>query len=396
MYPNILRHPGPTPIPKKVQLAMDQDMISHRTEEFVRLYRETTNRVKPIFGTKQEILLLPSGGTAALEAAVVNTVSPGEDVVVITVGAFGNYFVSICEKYGYKVHKLEKEWGEACTEQDLIEFLKPLSNVKAVFATYNETSTGILNPIEKLANVVRTHTDALFIVDGVSCIGGAPADMDKWGIDILVTGSQKAMMLPPGLALLSVSERAWKVIGQNNTSAYYLNLLSYRDWAEKGMTPNTPAISLIFGLSAVCDLIEEEGGFSETVARHELMKNMVREAMRALSIGLLTSDEFASPTITAILAPEGLEVSSFIGHLKQKYHLDFAGGLGHLQGKIFRFGHMGYCFPSDILQAVSLIEAGLQDFSYSFQPGAGVLAAQKVFLSSGATFGVRHRSWTNS
>lgn len=382
MYPNILRHPGPTPIPKKVQLAMNQDMISHRTEEFVRLYQETTNRVKPIFGTEQDILLLPSGGTAALEAAAVNTVSPGDEVVVITVGAFGNYFVSICEKNGFKVHKLEKSWGEACTEEDLIQFLKPLSNIKAVFATYNETSTGILNPIEKLANVVRTHTDALFIVDGISCLGGAPAEMDQWGIDILVTGSQKAMMLPPGLALLSVSERAWKVIEERNTPSYYLDLLSYREWASKGMTPNTPAISLIFGLSAVCDLIDEEGGFAQTVARHDLMKNMVRESMKALSIGLLTSDEYASPTITAICAPEGIELSPFISHVKEKYHLDFAGGLGHLQGKIFRFGHMGYCFPSDILQAVSLIEAGLQDFSYSFEPGSGVLAAQKVFLSA--------------
>ncbi|WHZ02568.1 alanine--glyoxylate aminotransferase family protein [Neobacillus sp. YX16] len=382
MYPNILRHPGPTPIPKKVQLAMNQDMISHRTEEFVRLYQETTNRVKPIFGTEQDILLLPSGGAAALEAAAVNSVSPGDEVVVITVGAFGNYFVSICEKNGFKVHKLERSWGEACTEEDLIQFLKPLSNIKAVFATYNETSTGILNPIEKLANVVRTHTDALFIVDGVSCLGGAPAEMDQWGIDILVTGSQKAMMLPPGLALLSVSERAWKVIEERNTPSYYLDLLSYREWASKGMTPNTPAISLIFGLSAVCDLIDEEGGFAQTVARHDLMKNMVRESMKALSIGLLTSDEYASPTITAICAPEGIELSPFISHVKEKYHLDFAGGLGHLQGKIFRFGHMGYCFPSDILQAVSLIEAGLQDFSYSFEPGSGVLAAQKVFLSA--------------
>ena len=381
MYSNILRHPGPTPIPKRVQLAMDQDIISHRSPEFVQIYRDTTNRVKTVFGTSQEVLLLPSGGTAALEAAATNTVSPGEEVVVITVGAFGDYFVSICEKYGFQVHKLAKNWGEACTAEELEEFLKPLKNVKAVFATYNETSTGILNPVDKLANVVHSQTDALFIVDGVSGIGGVPAEMDKWGIDILVTGSQKAMMLPPGLALLSVSDRAWKVIENNKTPNYYLNLLSYRDWAEKGMTPNTPAVTLIYGLSAVCDLIEEEG-FDQTVARHELMKNMTREAMRALNIGLLTNDEYASPTITAVLSPEGVDLGKFLGHLKQKYHLDFAGGLGHLQGKMFRFGHMGYCFPSDVLQAVSLLEAGLQDFSYSFEPGAGVKAAQNVFLDS--------------
>lgn len=382
MHPTILRHPGPTPIPKKVELAMAQNMISHRSEEFVKLYRETIKRVKPIFGTKQEILLLPSGGTAALEAAVVNTVSPGDEIVVITVGAFGDYFVSICEKYGLKVHKLEKDWGEACTENELVDFLKPLSNIKAVFATHNETSTGILNPIKQLARAVQEHSDALFIVDSVSGIGGAPAQMDEWGIDILVTGSQKAMMLPPGLALLAVSENAWKVIEANRSTAYYLNLLSYREWAEKGMTPNTPAVSLIMGLSAVCDLIEEEGGIAKTIERHEVMKNMVRASMQALSIELLANDEFASPTITAIRTPEGLDLATYLSHLKNNYRLDFAGGLGHLQGKIFRFGHMGYCFPGDILQAVSLMEAGLQDFSYSFEPGAGVKAAQAVYLSS--------------
>jgi|SRR5690606_4695738 len=224
MYPNILRHPGPTPIPKKVELAMAENMISHRSEEFVKLYRETTERVKPIFGTKQEILLLPSGGTAALEAAVVNTVSPGEEVVVVTVGAFGDYFVSICEKNGLVVHKLEKEWGEACTKEELADFLKPLSNIKAVFATYNETSTGILNPVWELAEAVKEHSDAIFIVDGVSGIGGVPAEMDEWGIDILVTGSQKAMMLPPGLSIVAVNEKAWKVIEANRSNAYYLDL----------------------------------------------------------------------------------------------------------------------------------------------------------------------------
>ena len=382
MYENILRHPGPTPIPKKVQLAMSQDIFSHRSNEFVELYRETTELVKPIFGTKQDILLLPSGGTAALEAAAVNTVSAGEDVVVITIGAFGDYFVSICEKYGFNVHKLEKEWGQACTAEELQQFLQPLKNIKAVFVTYNETSTGILNPIAELAQVVRNETDALLIVDGVSCIGGAPAEMDKWGVDILVTGSQKAMMLPPGLSLVSVSDRAWKVIEENKAPSYYLNLQSYRSWAEKGMTPNTPTITLIYGLNAVCKLIEEEGGFAKTVARHELMKDMVRSAMKALNIGLLTDDEYASPTITAIMAPEGIVLGDFLSHLKQHYHLDFAGGLGHLQGKMFRFGHMGYCFPSDILQAISLMEAGLQDFAYDFEPGAGVLAAHKVFLAA--------------
>lgn len=381
MYENILRHPGPTPIPKRVELAMNQNIMSHRSPEFVTLYRNVTERVKMVFGTTNEVLLLPSGGTAALEAAAVNVAQAGDDVVVITVGAFGDYFVGICEQYGFNVHKLEKPWGEACTAQELADFLAPLTSIKAVFMTYNETSTGILNPVAELAKVVNDTTDALVIVDGVSALGGAPAEMDNWGVDILVTGSQKAMMLPPGLSFISLSERAWQAVEANHIQAYYLNLQSYRSWAQKGMTPNTPTVTLIYGLQAVCDLIDEEGGFANTVARHELMKDMTRAAMRALDIELLTADAYASPTITAIKTPKGLDLAEFLSTLKQNYHLDFAGGLGPLQGEIFRFGHMGYCFPSDVLQAVSLMEAALQDLGYNFTAGAGVLAAQHVFLT---------------
>jgi len=384
MFKNILRHPGPTPIPKEVNMAMAQDMISHRSEEFIHLFQKTAKRVKPLFGTKQDILLVSASGTAALEAAAVNAVSPGEEVAVITIGAFGNYFASICEKFGFKVHKLEKKWGEACTAEELKEFLRPLNNLKAVFATYCETSTGVLNPIEELGKVVRSETDALFIVDGVSCIGAVPAKMDDWDIDILVTGSQKALMLPPGLAFIGVSDLAWEAIEKNQTPVYYLDLLSYREWFKKGMTPNTSPVSLIYGLSAVCDLIEEEG-FEQTIHRHEMTKNMVRSAMKAMNIELLANDEYASPTITAIRTPDGIDLSELILLLKKKYHLDFAGGLGPLQGKIFRFGHMGYCFPSDIFEALSIMESALKELSYPFQPGAGMNAAHNVFSTMGST-----------
>lgn len=380
MYKDILRHPGPTPIPNEVKLAMNQDIISHRSEEFIRLFRETTQRIKPFFGTDEDVLLLAASGTAALEAAAVNVVSHGDEVVVISIGAFGDYFVSICEKFGFKVHKLAKQWGDACTAEELEQFLKPLKGIKAVFATYCETSTGVLNPIRQLAEVVRTQTDALFIVDGVSCIGAVPAEMDHWGIDILVTGSQKALMLPPGLAMVAVSKRAWSVIEENKTQAYYLDLLSYRDWFQKGMTPNTSAVTLLYGLSVVCDLIEQEG-LEQTIQRHMLMAMMVREAMDALGFETLSDHENASPTITAIRTPKGLDANRLITFLKQEYRLDFAGGLGPLQGEIFRFGHMGYCFPSDVFEALSIMEAGLQELSYSFKPGVGLVAAQKVFAS---------------
>ncbi|MFC7394178.1 pyridoxal-phosphate-dependent aminotransferase family protein [Scopulibacillus cellulosilyticus] len=379
MYKTILRNPGPTPVPKQVLQAMNYDMISHRGGEFKELFADTTNRIKPFFGTEQDVFIVTGSGTSALETAVVNTISPGDEVVVVTVGDFGNRFAAICEAYGAVVHRLEIEWGKACTEEELSEFLKQFNHIKAVVATYNETSTGVLNPVAQLANVVHTHSDALFIVDGVSCIGGVKAKMDEWGIDILVTGSQKALMLPPGLAFVSVSDRAWKVIEDNKAPAYYLDLLTYRKSYEKHMTPNTPAVSLIYGLQAVCGMIEEEG-FDETVKRHEIMKKMTREAISALDLPLLTNDEDASPTVTAISEPADLEIEKLRGHLKKKYHIDFAGGQGKLKGKIMRFGHMGYCFPGDVLEAVSIIERGLKDFNHHFEYGAGVKAAQEVYL----------------
>ncbi|GIN73778.1 class V aminotransferase [Bacillus sp. J14TS2] len=380
MYKNILRTPGPTPVPEQVKEAMNHDMISHRSEEFVQLFHQAAKQIKPFFGTEQDVYIITGSGTSVLEAAVVNTISSGDEVAVVSIGTFGDRFVSICKKYGAVVHKLEIEWGKACTGDELAQFLKQYKNIKAVFATYNETSTGVLNPIEDLANAVHMNSDALFIVDGVSCIGGVPAQMDEWGIDILVTGSQKAMMLPPGLAFICVSEKAWSVIDNNHALAYYLDLKQYREWYKKGMTPNTPAVSLIYGLSAACEMIEKEG-LDQTVHRHQLLKSMVREAMSALKFPILTNEQDGSPTVTAVCAPPEINVDELCTHLKKKYHLDLAGGLGKLEGKIFRFGHMGYCFPGDILEAVSLIECALGDLNYSYDLGAGVKAAQKVYSS---------------
>lgn len=379
MHKTILRNPGPTPVPGQVQQAMNHGMISHRGGGVKTLFKETANRLKPLFGTEQDVFIITGSGTSALETAIANTIFPGDEVVVVTVGDFGDRFAAICETYGAVVHKLEIKWGKACTEEELTECLKRFNHIKAVIATYNETSTGVLNPVEQLAKAVHTHSDALFIVDGVSCIGGVDAKMDEWGIDILVTGSQKALMLPPGLAFVSVSEKAWKIIENNQAPAYYLDLLSYRKSYEKHMTPNTPAVSLIYGLQEVCRLIEEEG-FDQTVKRHEIMKKMVRQAIRALGLPLLTNDEDASPTVTAISEPADLSIEKLRTHLKQTYHIDFAGGQGKLKGKIMRFGHMGYCFPGDVLEAVSLIECGLKDLNHQFEYGAGVKAAQEVYL----------------
>lgn len=375
----ILRTPGPTPVPGRVQAAVNQQMIGHRSGEFAELFGKTAERLKPIFGTKEDVLVVTGSGTSALEAAAVNVLSPGDEVIVVVAGAFGDRFASICERYGFVTHRLNVIWGEACRKESLAECLEEHPGAKAVIATFCETSTGVLNPVKELAEVVRGKSEALIIVDGVSCIGGVEAKMDEWGIDILVSGSQKALMLPPGLAFVAVSQRAWKVIEENKQPSFYLNLPAYRDSLAKGMTPYTPAVSLIYGLSEVCSLIEEEG-FEQVVKRHQLMKKMTRAAVSALGLPLLTRDGDASPTVTAISADEGVDVEQLRNIVKENYNITFAGGQKQLKGKLLRIGHMGWCFPSDVITAVSFIELGLRKMNVNIEPGVGVKAAEEVYL----------------
>jgi aspartate aminotransferase-like enzyme len=381
----ILRTPGPTPVPLRVQQAMAQPMLGHRSGEFSELFHETAQRLKPIFGTEQDVFIVTGSGTSVLEMAVVNTIEPGDEVVVVVTGAFGDRFAAICERYGADTHRLDIEWGQACTEDVLAEYLQRYPDVKAVFATYCETSTGVLNPVDRFADVVRSYSEALFIVDGVSCIGGVPAKMDEWGIDILVTGSQKALMLPPGLAFISASERAWNVIEHNQTPSFYLNLPAYRDQYKKKMTPYTPAVSLIFGLAEVCSMLEEEG-LQEVVKRHETMKEMTRAAMKALGLPLLTDDDDASPTVTSVAAKDGVQPDELRKVLRNESGITLAGGQKKLKGEIFRIAHMGYCFPADIITVVSAIETALQKSGHDVSMGTGVRAAQEVTLENVSRF----------
>lgn len=373
-----LRIPGPTPIPPRVAQAMNQPMIGHRSKECSALIRDLSERLKPIFGTKQNPLILTSSGTSALEAAVVNTLSPGEDAMVVITGAFGDRFAKIIQKYGFNLHRVDIEWGKACDPERLQQELKKHPNTKAVFFTYCETSTGVLNPIQALTEVVRTHSDALVIVDGVSCLGAVPSEMDQWGVDIMITGSQKAMMLPPGLAFAAVSERAWKVIETNQTPRFYLDLRSYREKLEQNTTPFTPAVSLLFGLSASLSLIEEEG-LAQTIQRHELMKQMTRAGVKALGLQLMTTDQEASPTVTSIRGGGQEWSSEDLRKELSNIQVVVAGGQQHLKGQIFRIGHMGYCQPLDVCTVLSALEYALKKIGVSFEPGQGVKAALEVW-----------------
>lgn len=376
----ILRIPGPTPIPPRVQMAMSQPMMGHRSGQFSSLFASTAERLKPYFGTTQDVYILAGSGTSALEMSVVNTLQPGEEAGILVTGAFGERFAKICERYGVVAHRLEVPWGQAVTP-DLVEaFLKDKPAVKAVFATYTETSTGVQNPIRELAQTIRTHSDALFIVDAVSCLGAVECEMDAWGVDIVVTGSQKAFMLPTGLAFLAASERAWQVIEQKKPLAFYLDLKAYRKSLADKTTPYTPAVSLIFGLAEVCNMLEEEG-LPAIIKRHELMRDMTRAAIRSLGIPLMAEDAYAAATVTSCDPQGAFDAEALRKVLRTKHNVTIAGGQQHLKGKIFRIGHMGYCEPLDVLQVISALEVSLHQIGAPVELGAGVKAAQEVLIA---------------
>lgn len=381
-HPELLRIPGPTPIPPRVQQAMNETMFGHRGEDAHNLLQEIRQSLKDVFGTKEEVMMLSSSGTSALEAAVVNSVSEGDEVLAVIAGAFGERFAQICETFNLKVHELTYEWGEAAKPADIKEKLEENPNIKAVFLTYSETSTSVLHPIQAISEVVHETSDALVIVDGVSAVGGAETKMDEWKVDIFVSGSQKAFMLPAGLSFIAMSERAQERAKMNNQARFYLDALKHKTYLEDNSTPYTPALSILMGLREVLKMHKEEG-LDKVYERHLLMRDMTRAALQALNIPLLVEeDEFASPTVTAGIIPKD-EADELRNILTDEFGLMFAGGQQHLKGKIIRIGHMGYCSPAHVLQMISLIELGLHKLGHDIMLGKGVAAAQDVYISGG-------------
>jgi aspartate aminotransferase-like enzyme len=374
-----LRIPGPTPIPRRIQEAMARPMTGHRSREASDLIQECSRRLSPLFGTQSPVLLLAGSGTAALEAAAINAVPHGGRALAVVGGAFGERFAEILERAGVHVVRLEIPWGEACDPAALEAALRRKPDVGAVFLTHCETSTGVLHPVEKLTRAVRRHSDALVIVDGVSSIGGVPFHMDEWGVDVVVTGSQKALMLPPGLAAVAVSPRAWETIRENPRPRYYLDLTLYHRSLEEDTTPFTPPLSLMYGLRESLNMLEEEG-LPQVYRRHERLGRMARAGLRALGLRLLAREEDASPTVTAVLGGETWTVDALRGELR-KLGVVVAGGQKKLKEKIFRIGHMGSCDELDLLAALAALEMALARLGASVEFGVGTKAAQEVWLA---------------
>lgn len=358
-----LRIPGPTPCPPQVLAASAQPMIDHRGRQFAELAQEVVEGLKPFFQTRGDVLVLTCSGTGGMEAAIVNTLSPGDRVLAVSIGAFGDRFASIARTYGADVVRLEYEWGQAADPDDLSRALAADPSIKAVLLTHNETSTGVTNPLAELARVVREQ-ERLLLVDGVSSVSSLPIRTDDWGLDVVVSGSQKGWMTPPGLAFLAVSERAWQAYREARMPRFYFDLGRHKEMLEKGQTPWTPAVSVLFALREALRLLREEG-LEAIYARHARLGEMARQGVKALGLELLAADErYASNTVTAVKVPEGVEVRALRRLLEDEYGVVVAGGQGKLSGKIFRIGHMGYAREEDIQGVLDALAQALPRVGY--------------------------------
>jgi aspartate aminotransferase-like enzyme len=375
-----LRIPGPTALPPSVREAGARQMINHRGPEFAAMLARILEGMKPYFGTTSDVAMLTCAGSGGLEAAVVNTLSPGDPVLGVSIGSFGDRFAKIASIYGADVTKLDAEWGYAAASDEVRERLRTMPDVKAVLLTHNETSTGVMNPIRQLAAAIREERpQALILVDSVSGLGAVPFEMDAWGVDVVVTGSQKAWMAAPGLAMLALSERAWAATETAKMPRFYLDLRAHRESATAGQTPFTPAISVVYQVDEGIRLMQAEGKDGVFV-RHEACAAGSRAGLRALGFDLLADDAVASRTVTAANLPPGHEWKPFNAAIKS-HGVVLAGGQGKLTGKIFRLGHLGSVTVDEILGTIAVLERVSLEQGRRIEPGRAVAAAQAAAVA---------------
>ncbi|MEA2626876.1 MAG: hypothetical protein QOD06_2921 [Candidatus Binatota bacterium] len=377
MIKRYLLAPGPTPVPAEVALRMAEPIIHHRTPEFSRLFGEVREGLKKLFQTDQDVLVLSSSGTGAMEAAVVNLLSAGDRVIVVNGGKFGERWTKICATHGVRVEEISVEWGRAVAVDAVRKATDEFPDAKALFVQASETSTTAVHPIEEIARLTRTR-DTLLVVDGITAVGVYDVPMDRWGIDVLVTGSQKALMLPPGLAFIALSERAWKRAGAQHLPTFYFDLARERKNHADNTTAYTPAVSLVTGLHQVLKMIGEEG-LENVFARHERLARATRAAVVALGLRLLAPDA-PSPAATGFHLPAGVDGGKIAKYLRDRMGVTFAGGQDHLKGKILRIAHIGYFTEFDIVVAIAAVEMALTKFGARIDLGSGVAAAERILV----------------
>ena len=376
MIKRYLLAPGPTPVPPEVLLAMAQPIIHHRTPQFEALFAEVQDGLKRLFKTRQDVLILAASGTGAMEAAVTNTTSPGDRVLVVNGGKFGERWGKIAAAYGLTVTELKVEWGRAVEPDAVARALREHPDTRLVLMQASETSTTVLHQVEPIAQLTRDR-DTLLVVDGITAVGVLDLPMDALGIDILITGSQKALMLPPGLAFLALSEAAWQAAAAARTPRFYFDLKRERENQAKHTTAYTPAISLVAGTHAALKLIFVEG-LDAVYARHDRLARATRAGARALGLELV-APESPSPAVTGIHLPAGVP-GKIVGYLRDKVGVTFAGGQDQFKGKIVRIAHLGYIGSFDVVTALAALEMALAAFGHRIEFGAGVGAAEAVLM----------------
>ena len=358
-----LRTPGPTPIPQDILNSLSAPMIDHRGPFFREIYDRVSTRLQQLFETQNDILMLTSSGSGGLEAAVVNTLSPQEPVLAIEIGAFGTRTGRIAETFGADVRWQHVEWGQAATPESVAAALDANPDVTTVLITHNETSTGVTNPLQEIAQVVKQR-DKLLIVDAVSSLGSLPCPMDEWGIDVAITGSQKGWMAPPGLAMISLSPRAWDAVEKSTMPKFYFDLKQARDYGARSQTPWTPAIPVFYALDASLGQLLDEG-LPAIHARHHAAGERVRSGVKALGLSLFPDDEaYASDTVTAINCPDGIAVAD-IRKAAADMGVVLAGGQARLSDSIFRIGHLGYMPDEELDEAVEVLGRALQQVGFA-------------------------------
>ena len=378
MKKEFLLAPGPTPVPDRVLLAMAQPMIHHRTPQFSAIFAEVKEDLKYLFQTKQDVLILAASGTGAMEGSVTNLFSPGDEVIVINGGKFGERWGKISESYGLKAHWLNVEWGKAVDPKDVKKILDANPKIKGIMVQASETSTAVAHPVKELAQFTKNRQDCLLIVDGITAVGVFPVPMDELGIDVLVSGSQKAFMLPPGLAFAALSEKAWKFMETAKCPRFYFDFKKERKNLKDNTTAYTPAASLIIGLREALRMIKEEG-LENVFARHNRLARATRAAVKAMNLKPLAPDSPSDAT-TGVYVPEGVDGGKLVKYLRDEMGITLAGGQDHLKGKILRIAHLGYIDTFDIIVAISSIEMALRKFGHKMEFGKGVAAAQEILL----------------
>lgn len=369
--------PGPTPIPETVMLKMAEPIIHHRNPEFQEIFTRVNENLKYLFQTSQPVLTLTCSGTGGMESIFVNLFSPGEKIIVVNGGKFGERWVKLPRNFGIETIEIKNKWGSAPSELEILNALKNNPDAKGVCLVHSETSTGTATDIKNLAKVIKQNSNAMIIVDGITAIGAHEFKFDDWEIDACVTGSQKGLMIPPGLAFVALSKKAIEAIQNSKSPKFYFDLKKALKSIESNDTPFTPAISLIVGVDEALKLIRTEG-IENIWKRHELLATALRNGL--IAIGLKLFSDFPSFAVTPVWMPEEIEWKKFNKLLKGKYGITVAGGQDDVKDKIFRVSHLGYYDELDMVTVMSAIELSLSESGYKFEIGKGVAEILKTYI----------------